>query len=200
MRKIWKCSQCMSTRVIEDSRFGRRLTCQDCGSHAIGFAQKGDRTEIIVGLKYGRNRVILAVVLGVIFGLPILSKIGQVALPCQSFASEAIQEENLLGLNMYDKGVRSVDYGSATQLGGQDNQSFKSKSLIVCSVNVTKDNGQSDKVIYQVATDKQGQSWVRMAQFGTEADAEAKIDESMEKLEESFKKLEESFKELEQDL
>jgi len=87
---------------------------------------------------------------------------------------------------MYDKGVSSVDYGSASQLGGQDNQSFKSKSLIACSVNVTKDNGQSDRVIYQVATDKQGQSWVRMAQFGSEADAEARLDASMKDLEQSL--------------
>jgi len=176
----------MSTKVIEDSRFGRRLTCQDCGSHAIGFAQKGDRTKIIVGLKNGRSKAILAIIVGVIFGLPIISKIGQVALPCQSFASEAVQSENLLGQNMYDKGVSSVDYGSASQLGGQDNQSFKSKSLIACSVNVTKDNGQSDRVIYQVATDKQGQSWVRMAQFGSEADAEARLDASMKDLEQSL--------------
>ena len=187
MRKgIWRCSKCMSTKVIEDSRFGRRLTCQDCGSHAIGFAQKGDRTKIIVGLKNGRSKAILAIIVGVIFGLPIISKIGQVALPCQSFASEAVQSENLLGQNMYDKGVSSVDYGSARQLGGQDNQSFKSKSLIACSVNVTKDNGQSDRVIYQVATDKQGQSWVRMAQFGSEADAEARLDASMKDLEQSL--------------
>jgi len=177
------CNKCLSTNIVADRALGGKLICRNCGSHSIRSNKKRFNPRFLTGLKNRRRTVILTLILGGTFGIPIISSVVKASLPCRAYLSEALQSENMFDQNMYDKGVKNVDYRTVKQLGEQSGQGFKSKIFTMCSVNIVKDNGQSDRLLYQIATNREGQTWVRMAQFGSEADADAKLDADIKQTE-----------------